>query len=281
MTVKDLTPVEKRGDLWFKRDDLYVPFEFSPANGSKLRQCQILIEKNLNNSGLITGTSIKSPQAVIVASVAKYLNKPCHILYGGTNELNLSKNKYATLCSQLGADIQIASKMAFTSVLNARAEDMARTHNLYNVRYGFDLMNNIDAFIDSTALQVRNLPDTNNLVVTVGSAITIIGILYGLAICDVKIDKVYAIGCAPNRLGKIQYYADMIFLERGVVLPLDKIVYIDAFNLYRGFKYENTFNENYEGITFHPRYEAKTFHWLKEQQLNGTTLMWITGQDFI
>lgn len=51
MTIKDLTPVEKRGDLWFKRDDLYTPFDFSPANGSKLRQCQILIDKNLNNGG--------------------------------------------------------------------------------------------------------------------------------------------------------------------------------------------------------------------------------------
>jgi len=61
----DLTPVEKRGDYYFKRDDLYQPFDFSRVNGSKLRQCQLLIKKNIDiaKNGVITGTSVLSPQA--------------------------------------------------------------------------------------------------------------------------------------------------------------------------------------------------------------------------
>lgn len=282
MSILDLTPVEKRGEYYFKREDLYIPFDFSPANGSKLRQCQLLVEKNIDNhNGLITGTSIYSPQAVIVASVAKDIKKPCKIYYGGTNKDKLSQNKYAVLCCQLGADVDVVSKMAYTSVLNNKAQLFANESGFYNVRYGFDLIDNLDVFIHSTAWQVGNLPDDiSKIIITVGSSITLIGVLYGIAIHNKEIQEVYAIGVAPNRIGQIERYAHEIYFETGVLLPIDRIKYIDAFNMYKGFKYENTKNEEYCGIKFHPRYEAKTFSWLKEQNLGEGTLMWITGNDF-
>lgn len=276
----ELTPIEKRGDFLFKRDDLYIPFDFSPVNGSKLRQCLLLMKSHLGKvNGVITGTSIKSPQAPIVASVAKNLNLHCTILYGGTTKDKLKENRYANICKAMGANIEIASKFGYTTVLNKIAQEFADKEKWLNIRYGFDLVNNLDVFIGSVANQVKNIPKCDNLVITVGSSITIIGVLYGLLKYNKDVKRVYAIGVAPNRLQKIENYANEIYLHTGDLLPLGLINYVDCFTEVKGFKYDNTFNESYFGIDFHPRYEAKTFRWLKEQELKGTTLMWITGSD--
>lgn len=277
-----LTPVQQRGNYYFKRDDLYRPYPFSPMNGSKLRQCQLLVEKNIEKAqkGIITGTSVLSPQAAIVATIAKAHNVPCKIMYGGTTNELLLKKKYPVVCLSLGADVEVVSKMAYTSVLTARAEEYAKQNDMLLIRYGFDLMNNLDVFLGSVANQVQNLPQVDNLVVTIGSSITILGILMGIAKYHVKIGKIYGIGCAPNRMEKIRTYADAIKEQEGVTLPLDRLHYIDAFNEIKGYKYEQTMKEEYMGIKFHPRYEAKTFHWLRNHNLEGSTLMWITGKDF-
>ena len=44
MDLNILTPIEKIGDLYFKRDDLFRPFN-NNINGSKLRQCLAILEK--------------------------------------------------------------------------------------------------------------------------------------------------------------------------------------------------------------------------------------------
>lgn len=281
MGIDFITPIEKRGDYYFKREDVYVPYDFSPANGSKLRQCQLLIKKNAEaaKNGIVTGTSILSPQAVIAASVAKQINVPCDIFYGGTRQELLETKKYPSIAKKLGANISIVSKMAYTSVLTSKAEEYATINGRFNIRYGFDLRNNLDVFIGSVATQTQNIPnEAKILVVTVGSAITLIGILCGLAMYENNIEKVFAIGCAPNRINKIQDYANMIYFEKGIVLPIGKLKYIDAFNNIKGYKYENTMKEEYNGIVFHPRYEAKSFCWLRQQNLSKC-LFWITGKD--
>nr|DAR55323.1 MAG TPA: hypothetical protein [Caudoviricetes sp.] len=42
-----LTPISELGGWLFKREDLFLPFPFCKANGSKLRQSIILTEKNI------------------------------------------------------------------------------------------------------------------------------------------------------------------------------------------------------------------------------------------
>lgn len=281
MDYTELTPIEKRDDYWFKREDLYRPYSFSPANGSKLRQCQLLVEKNIGTArnGIITGTSVFSPQAVIAATVAKGFGVPCSIFYGGTREELLFKKHYPSLAKELGANISIVSKLAYTSVLSARAEEVAQEKAYFHIRYGFDLRNNLDVFIHSVAEQAANIPsDVRNIVITVGSAITIVGLLFGLSKHPNNVERIYAIGCAPNRLNKIQEYANMLYFEYGTPLPIDKVKYVDAFNSLRGYKYENTMQEEYQGIAFHPRYEAKTFRWLRNNPKEAC-LFWITGAD--
>ena len=42
-----LTPVEKHGGIYFKRDDLFRPFSDIGISGGKIRQCLSLIKNNL------------------------------------------------------------------------------------------------------------------------------------------------------------------------------------------------------------------------------------------
>lgn len=39
MDLDAFTPVQKVGDYFFKRDDLFAPFNDIPLNGGKVRQC--------------------------------------------------------------------------------------------------------------------------------------------------------------------------------------------------------------------------------------------------
>ena len=278
MDTKYITPVEYIDGLYVKREDLFKPYNFSNANGSKLRQCILLVQKNKDKAknGIITGTSVVSPQSVICSSVARSMNIPCTIMFGGTNEDSLKKKPYPMIAKEIGANIIIGSKLGYTSVLQARATEYAKDNDLYQVKYGFDLIENLDVFIESVALQVQNIPDVDNLVITVGSAITIIGILYGIAIYNKNIKNVYGYGIAPNRMDKIIKYRNLIYLEQGVLLPIEKLKYVDYFAKV-GYNYNKSVSESIGDIKLHPKYEAKTLHWLKQNPIDGTTLFWIIG----
>lgn len=281
MDTKFITPVQYINGIFVKREDLFKPYSFSNANGSKLRQCILLVENNIDKAknGIITGTSVVSPQSVICASVAKGLNIPCHIMFGGTNKEALKKKEYPMIANDLGANIIIGSKLGYTSVLQAKATEYAKENNLFQVKYGFDLMGNIDAFIESVAFQVQNVPNVDNLVITVGSAITLIGVLYGMAIYNkTSIKNVYAYAIAPNRMDKIHKYRDLIYLEQKVTLPINKVRYIDYFAKV-GYNYNKSMNEKIGDVVLHPKYEAKTYNWLKQTKLEGETLFWIVGGD--
>lgn len=281
--LNDLTPVEKVGGIYFKREDLFQPFSDSEVNGSKLRQCMLLVDKNKGkiNNGIITATSVLSPQAPMVARVAKEYGVNCDILYGGTSFEKLSTNKYYRLSKDYGAIVSIVSKSGRQSVLQHHAQKIVDETNKFNIMYGMDLENNIDVFIDSIAKQVENLPDNlDNLIIPCGSGISTIGILTGINMYKKNIKNIYAIGIAPNRLDKINKFSDKISNNYNIKFD-NNLIYVDAFSTLKGYKYENVCHENYFGIEFHKRYESKVFKWLinnidydKEK-----TCMWIVGKD--
>lgn len=283
--AKEITPVEKIEDIYFKRDDKFAPFE-NKINGSKLRQCILLFDKNKENiqKGVITATSILSPQAPIVSEICKYYQVPCTIFYGGTTYERLKDLPYSSLCVNNGATIEIVSKSGRQSALQYHVEQrISKTHEL-NIKYGMDLENNLDVFLESTADQVQNLPDDlDNLVVSCGSAITTIGILLGCALYKKNIRNIYAIGIAPNRIDKIKKYVSILQDKMDVVINLDNFKYIDAYSTLKGFKYENIKKESYGNINFHTRYEAKTFCWLKDNidYKKEKTCMWIVGGEIV
>jgi len=67
--IYDLTPVEKIGDVWFKRGDKFSPDGMH--NGSKFRQLIWLFRRKLY-PGVASGAVTGSPQLPMVAACAKH-----------------------------------------------------------------------------------------------------------------------------------------------------------------------------------------------------------------
>ena len=55
--ILDLSPVEKIGGLWFKREDKFAPLGYGGINGSKLRVCIWLIDQSVKqgSTGVVHG----------------------------------------------------------------------------------------------------------------------------------------------------------------------------------------------------------------------------------
>lgn len=174
-----LTPVQRaESGLFIKRDDLFQPFGLGRVNGGKLRQAMWMLCAK-RPKGVITGASLSSPQNVIVSCVANYLKIPCICIYGGVKESSLSL-PMPMLCKKYGAKIMIA-KSGRHNVIYSLADELAKEKDYQIIEYGMNAQDNIEAFYEANANQVRNIPnELDNLVVTCGSGITSTGIIYGL-----------------------------------------------------------------------------------------------------
>lgn len=187
-----MTPVQKHGRFWFKRDDLFNPFSDPVIAGGKVRQCLALVRKNLaeirkSGASLATATSVLSPQSIRVAAIAKKFGLPCIVGYGGLLSPKEAMREHPTLrrASELGAELVNLSKLAYANVLYSRLEDWGKRHGrkLFVVQIG---SNDNDGGADSPVIsaiadQVRNLPKEINLVaIPVGSGVTASAILTGL-----------------------------------------------------------------------------------------------------
>lgn len=281
-----LTPVQRIGYLYLKRDDLFRPFhqititgriqKENPINGGKLRQALWLMLSQPDIKGVVSGSSIYSPQSPIISAVANYMKIPNIIFYGGITSESLEK-PMPRLCLKYGADI-LLSKSGRHNVIYSDARKYAKDYGYYCVEYGMNSRDksNMQAFYEANANQVQNIPDKlDNLVVTCGSGITATGILYGLRKYDKKVKNVILVGVAPNRIEKIRERLEFLGENKK-----QKFTYIDRF-IEPGFSYEKREPETFGNIELHPNYEAKTFAWIKYHidVKNETTLMWIVGAE--
>lgn len=160
-----VTPVEYREPFWFKRDDL---FGIAGARGGKARTAWALAQ---GATALVTAGARQSPQVLIVASIAKALGIPCrcHVPAGAlTPELERAQ--------QLGATL-VQHKAGYNSVIVARAREDAAGTGATLVPFGMEC----EEAVRQTARQVVNLPpECKRLVVPVGSAMSLAGVLTGL-----------------------------------------------------------------------------------------------------
>lgn len=284
LKLDELTPVENIGGLYLKREDKFIPLSDIGVNGTKLRQCAYLLLKNYEKAknGVLTCCSVHSPQGVIVTALCKYLGIKSTVFYGGTTEDRLNELPMPKLIKKLGGNIEIVSKMGRISVTQSRAKKRQIETGEFIVEHGMDLINNMDCFLDSVALQVQNLPnELDNLVITCGSSISTTGIIYGLKLYNKNVKNIYLVGVAPNRIDKIYSNLDKLENITNIKLKDVKFNYVDLFNT-KGFKYEKKEYAEHEGIVFHPNYEAKTYNWLKRNidYKIESTCFWIIGAGF-
>ncbi len=168
----ELTPVESVSlsmgkPCWLKRDDL---FSFDGVQGGKARTC-LFLAKQGNAQGLITAGSRSSPQVNIVAHVAKALGIPCR---AHTPEGKLSPELKAAQAA--GAEI-VQHKAGYNNVIIARAHEDAAKQGWQEIPFGMECRE----AVEQTRRQVANIPvEATRLVVSVGSGMSLAGILWGL-----------------------------------------------------------------------------------------------------
>jgi 1-aminocyclopropane-1-carboxylate deaminase/D-cysteine desulfhydrase-like pyridoxal-dependent ACC family enzyme len=161
-----VTPIERRGPYWVKRDDL---FEFAEVSGGKVRTCREIALRA--KGGLITAGSRYSPQVKIVARVARAFGLPCRIhtpIGAITPEVQDALNAGA---------VRLTHRPGFNSLLVARSRADSAATGWTEVPFGMECAEAVEL----TAIQTENLPrDLARLVVPVGSGMTLAGILSGL-----------------------------------------------------------------------------------------------------
>jgi 1-aminocyclopropane-1-carboxylate deaminase/D-cysteine desulfhydrase-like pyridoxal-dependent ACC family enzyme len=242
-----LTPIQRLGEIWVKREDL---FNVYGANGAKARSCFYLVEKAKQKGYklITTAGSRKSPQINIVAQICKHLDLK-FVAHCPQGELG-SELKAAQLA---GAEI-IQHKAGYNSVIVARAKTYAEENKGFEVPFGMMCRE----AVSQTFYQVTKIPtEVERIVIPVGSGMNLCGLLHGLKRANIKI-KVLGVVVGANPLKTLNKFAPSGW-ENMVTL-------VNA-----GLDYHHEVKENeLGGIVFDPIYEAKCIKFLQPKDLFWT-----------
>lgn len=241
----ELTPVQKIGDYYFKRDDF---FSVLGVRGGKVRTCLKLALSA--KDGLITAGSRHSPQVNIVAHVAKKLGLGCRI-HTPTGALSPE----VQMAVDLGADI-VQHKAGYNNVIVARAREDAAESGWTNIPFGMEC----SEAVELTRNQVRNLPrEISRIVLPVGSGMTLAGVLWGMKDCSLNV-PVLGVIVGANPEERLDKYAPKDWRDL-VTLVKSDLDYSD-----------NAPSNIFNGLLLDPIYEAKCIPFLKPGDL-----FWIVG----
>jgi len=191
-----LTPLQQVGNFLVKSDDL---FEIAGVRGGKARTCWAMGQ---GAPGLVTAGSRSSPQANIVAHVAKALGVPCRV-HVPAGELGPELK-----AAQAAGAFVIPHSPGHFSVTNCRARDDASARGWRLIPFGMEC----PEAVEQTAAQARStVAQMNNqrararrVVVPVGSGLSLAGILHGLAQAAFTVPVVGVVvgACSVKRLDK-------------------------------------------------------------------------------
>lgn len=163
-----LTPVERGPEgIWIKRDDKFV---VGGAPGGKARTCLRLAQAG--TGALVTAGTRGSPQVHIVALIAAHLGREARVHVPKATETYPE----VSLATRLGARV-FEHTPGYNTVISARAREDAEETGGTHIPFGMECRE----ATEETAAQVANLPpDTERIVVPVGSGMSLAGILWGL-----------------------------------------------------------------------------------------------------
>lgn len=314
------TPIEKIGSIYFKREDKFAPLGYGGINGSKLRQCIWLIHEYTQNSqrplGIISGTSVKSPQLPMGSAVAEHYGlRSIHII-GATNPQSAIKHPNVELATWFGALFNTQTKVGYNPVLQRTVQkylkEDKKLKDYFYLEYGITLDHKshpgerVENFHRIGAEQLRVFPDdVENLIIPAGSCNSTVSILYGIAKYKPKnLKNIYLIGIGPNRIKFTEERLKIIQEQSGIDTnifarnflhnPEEEKFYNQQnphadykYNLFhfdlhttKYVNYQDEVKMSYEGLDFHPTYESKVVKYTKEflpSLWEGNTLFWIVG----
>jgi 1-aminocyclopropane-1-carboxylate deaminase/D-cysteine desulfhydrase-like pyridoxal-dependent ACC family enzyme len=277
----ELTPVELHDGRWYKRDDLFVPFDDVPISGGKVRQAMLLLgskrDEIVERYGgvVLTATGVHSPQGLIIARVARSLDLDC-VLFVGATTLGSALTKHAMLrrATVAGATIDCSARLGYETTLAAAARRWREAHggDGYVVRFGINLDDAPEAIVESTAAQVANLPaDVEQIVVPVGAGITAAGIIIGAHWRRPQARVVCVQISGYDRRDTIDAILEG-WLDGEPASHYD-------WHVIEGVPYAKLVQRTIDGIALDPIYEAKAHDYMLAQLDldDATTCFWLVG----
>jgi len=275
--IYDLTPVEKIGDLWFKREDQFSPDGIH--NGSKFRQL-IWLFSRAKFPGVVSGAVTGSPQLPMVAACAKHYGMKCVQFTG-------AKKNMALAGAKLGAKTRLVNP-GYAPLLNKRAKDYAAAHGWLRIETNITVTTSdadIEAFHRVGSEQVRNLPEhMETLIIPAGSRNSAVSILYGLHRYPPKSLKKIIFMHINKNLQKHEKEMWERLKACGVRAFPYQLETHDVFaNDYT--TYEKLMPFSYGPLAMHPRYEGKCWNFITDNStafrpyINDKTLFWIVGSE--
>jgi len=280
----DITPIELHDNVLYKRDDLYAPFGSEHVNGGKVRQAVQLFDEihddilENHNGGVVTASSVHSPQSAIIAKVAQSHGFKCIIAVGGTKKETLYKHHIMRLSEFYGADIEIVAGHGMTTAIDAGAKKKIIAKNGYKlIKFAISLESNPKAIFDGVTDQVANIPDElDNLVIPVGSGIQFAGIIRGLKKHNKKVKRIIGVAFC-DRTKAINAHLDRFKYEN---FPAEVTEFDDYEIVLTKHAYSKSVWEKIGDSYMDDIYEGKAHKWMRENIDTDAekTLFWIIGR---
>ena len=281
--VQKLTPVQEPfHNLFYKRDDLFRPFGKENVNGGKVRQSLCLVAENLDDirkvhsKTIITQSSVDSPQGAIVANVAKEFGLRCIVCVGGSRKHTIYNHTQMKLVKHFGGEVRIVAGHGMPTAINARINEINNKENWFNIGFGMNVETSYWSLIETTANQVKNLPDRlDYLVISVGSGLQMAGILKGINRYNKRIGQIVGVQVGPSRRKKIDGLLGGLQMEYDLIPPIAP--------------YAKYFEDEYIGsgrTAVDPVYEGKAHYWMwndlithyKEKKKHPRICFWVVGR---
>lgn len=269
--------VQPQGPLWVRRGDLFTPFD-EPINGDKVRQTLHLLMKNRTKildqcDGIVaTSCGARANQGVIVSYVAKALGlQPLVAVGGDSREKMIARHGLLRKCDSFGCQIEVVSKAGYPNVVHGRM--IEKFPNAFVVKFGMNMESHPDAVLDPTAKQVQALPnDIDNLVIPVGSGVTVAGILRGLIEYEIHPRRVILVQIAGK--DRSQSINEMV----GETYPYE-LIRFDRYPYARWIDRKIDLDPSQTPIGLDGMNEAKAYEWLMESIdiKNEKTVFWIVA----
>lgn len=284
-----ITPIELYDNIYYKRDDYFKPFGDYHVNGGKVRQALIMFEKYIDdikskhNNGVITAGSVHSPQSANIAKVAEFHQVKCITCVGGTKPENLDKHHMMRLTKHYGCEIKIVAGHGMSNVIHARMRELAKENGYMVIEQGELLEKNPSEMFYATADQVENIPDElDNLVVSTGVGIQLMGILLGLKKFNKKVKRIHSICVGPTREKHMKRYEnELLKTQDGMVWDKPESLNLNEFTM---LSHKSPYGKGHDymvnGSYIDDIYEGKAYQWMQENvdTANEKTLFWCVGK---
>ena len=284
-----ITPVELFDNIYYKRDEYFKPFGDYHVNGGKVRQALIMFKKYIDdikskhNNGVITAGSVHSPQSANIAKVAEFHQVKCITCVGGTKPENLDNHHMMRLTKYYGCEIKIVAGHGMSNVIHARMRELAKENGYMVIEQGELLEKNPSEMFYATADQVENIPDElDNLIVSTGVGIQLMGILLGLKKFNKKVKRIHSICVGPTREKHMKRYEnELLKTHDGMVWDRPESLNLNEFTM---LSHKSPYGRGHDymvnGSYIDDIYEGKAYQWMQENvdTANEKTLFWCVGK---